>query len=249
MQTKQLDVKTPDGACDTFIAYPDESRPYPAVILFMDAFGPRPYLHEMAQTLAARGYYVLLPNMFYRVRRAPVVDAQFPVRAEALPEIRKQFGPLFSSLTPELSMKDAGAFLEFLAQQSQVRPGKVGVTGYCMGGALALRTAAQFPDRIAAAASFHGGNLASETPNSPHLLIPRMKAEIYVAHADNDQSMPSEQMTRLRSALEASGLRFEAEVYPGAAHGFVMADLPAYQEAALKRHWEKLFALFERTLS
>jgi carboxymethylenebutenolidase len=251
MKTQMLDIKMQDGVCDSFIAYPDDKKQYPAVLLLMDAFGPRDYLYDMAKTIAVRGYYVLLPNLFYRTRRAPVIDAKFPLRAEQMPElIKTQLMPLFHSYTPAMQgMQDAGVFLDFLAQQKQALPGKVGLTGYCMGGSLAIRIAAQYPDRIAAVASFHGGNLATEMPESPHLLLGKIKAKLYIAHADNDQSMPPEQITRFREALDKSGHKdVEAEVYTGAAHGFTMADLPAYNEAACKRHWEKLFGLFGDSL-
>lgn len=248
MQTKSIDLKTQDGTCDVFIAYPEDNGSYPAVLFYMDAFGPRAYLYEMAQTLAARGYYVLLPNSFYRVRRAPVVDMKFPVRPESMPEAVKQIMPLFQSFTPELGMRDAAAFLDFLAHQKQAQPGKAGITGYCLGGRLSILTAAHYPDRVAAAASFHAAGLATGAPDSPHLLLSKIKAELYIAHADNDAHNSPEQIERLRNALEQSGLRYEAELYTGAAHGFAMADLPAYNEAALKRHWDKLSALFQRTL-
>ena len=251
MKTRMIDIKTPDGACDSFIAYPDGGKQHPAVLLLMDAFGPRDYLYEMAKTIAARGYYVLLPNLFYRTRRAPVIDAQFPLRAEDMPMlIKQQLMPLFQSYTPAVQgLQDAGVFLDFLSGQKQALPGKVGLTGYCMGGSLAIRIAAQYPDSIAAATSFHAGNLATEAPDSPHLLLGKIKAKLYIAHADNDQSMPAEQIERLREALKQSGHQDDtAEIYSGAIHGFTMADLPAYNEAACKRHWEKVFELFERLL-
>jgi carboxymethylenebutenolidase len=139
-------------------------------------------------------------------------------------------------------------FPRFLSREKEVQPGKIGMTGYCMGGGLAVRAAIRYPDRVAAVASFHAGKLASDTPDSPHLLLDRIKAELYIAHADNDKSMPAEQIEILRNALERSGIRYEAELYEGAAHGFTMADLPAYNEAALKRHWVKLFELLGRCL-
>ena len=243
-----VDIKTPDGICDTYIAYPEDSGSYPAVLFFMDGFGPRAYLYEMVKAIASRGFYVLLPNMFYRIGRVPVVDIKFPVRPEDMPEIIKKVMPLFQTFTPELGMRDTAVFLDFLAQQKQVLPGKIAVTGYCLGGGLAIRTAIQYPDRVAVASSFHAGNLATETPNSPHHFLSQIKAELYIAHADNDKSMPPEQIERLNKALEQSGIKYEVEIYKGAAHGFTMADLPAYNEAALKRHWEKLFNLLERSL-
>jgi carboxymethylenebutenolidase len=248
MKTQIMGIKTQDGVCDVFIAYPEDTGAYPAILFFMDGFGPRAYLYEMAKTIAARGYYVLLPNMFYRIRRAPVTDIKFPLRAEDMADVVKLIMPLFKSYNPEFGMRDTATFLDFLDKQKQVIPGKIGTTGYCMGGGLSIRSAARYPDRIKVAASFHAGNLATEAPDSPHLLLNRVKAELYIAHADKDQSMPAEQIERLNSALEKAGVRYEAELYSGASHGFTMADLPAYNEAALQRHWNKLFELFERTL-
>jgi len=246
MKTQIIDIKTPDGACDTFIAYPEEKGACPAVLFLMDGFGLRDYLYEMAKTIASRGYYVLLPNMFYRLGRAPIIDLKFPLHVQDMPEAVKKLMPLFKTYSPEFGMRDTAVFFDFLAQQEQVRPGPISLTGYCLGGSLSIRAAARFPDQIKAAASFHAGNLATEASDSPHLLLGKVKAELYIAHADNDQSMPPEQIERLKAALVQSGIRYEAELYKDAAHGFTMADLPAYNEGALKRHWEKLFGLLER---
>jgi carboxymethylenebutenolidase len=245
LKTQTIDIKTQDGTCDAFIAYPQGNGPYSAVLFLMDGFGLRDYLYEMAKTIADQGFYVLLPNMFYRIRKAPVTDIKFPVRPEDMPEVSKQLMSLFQNFNPEMSMRDTSVFLDFLANQKEVRPGPVFVTGYCMGGGLAIRAAALFPDKISVAASFHAGKLATDEPNSPHLLLGRIKAILYIAHADNDKSMPPAQIERLNKALQQSGIRYEAELYSGAAHGFTMADLPAYNEAALKRHWKKLFELLE----
>jgi carboxymethylenebutenolidase len=247
MKTQNIEIKTTDGICDSYIAYPGNDK-YPAVLLYMDAFGPRPYLYEMAQKLAAEGYFVLVPNLFYRVKKAPVVDLKFPLQMQDMPEAFKTLGPLFQTFSAENALRDAGVFLDFLAQQKNVASALVGATGYCMGGTLAIRTAARYPNRIAAAASYHAGNLASEAPDSPHRLLKEIKSELYVAHADNDQSMPPEQIKRFREALEGSHMKFKAELYEGAAHGFTMADLPAYNKAALERHWDSLFDLLDRAL-
>ena len=251
MKTEHIDINTPDGVCDTYIAYPDEgteNKIYPAVILFMDAYGPRQYMYDMAQKLASHGYYVMLPNMFYRVRKAPVVDLTFPLKQEDMPGAIEQIMAFFKTYKIEQAMQDADVFLDFLATQKQVRPGKIGTTGYCMGGALAVRLAARHPEKIAAAASYHAGNLATEMPDSPHLLLSKIKAELYIAHADNDKSMPAEQINRLDAALSASQVTHKSEVYSDAAHGFTMEDLPAYNQLALKRHWESLLDLFARNL-
>jgi carboxymethylenebutenolidase len=246
MKTQMIDIKTQDGVCDAFIAYPADNGSYPAVLFFMDGFGLRDYLYEMAKTIAARGYYVLLPNVFYRLGRAPVVDIKFPVRPEDMPEMSKKMMPLFQSFSPSVAMQDVAVFLDFLAQQKQVLSAKIGIAGYCLGGGLALRAAALYPDRVAVAAIFHAGRLATDAPDSPHLLLSHIKAQLYIANADNDKSMPPDQIERLRGALEQSGIRYEMELYNGASHGFTMADLPAYNEVALKRHWKKLFELLKK---
>jgi carboxymethylenebutenolidase len=244
MKTELLNLKTPDGVCDTFAAYPDDGKAYPAVLFLMDGFGVRPYLHQMAEKLASAGYYVLLPNLLYRLRPAPVFPLQFPLSKEDIPNAVPLLMGALKAYDHEAGLRDIGAFLDFLGGNEAVKQGKVGLTGYCFGGGMALRAAARFPNRVGAVASFHGGNLATEAPNSPHLLASRIRARVYVAHADNDSSMPPEQQERLSQAFREAGLRHEIELYPGAAHGFAMADLPAYNEGALQRHWEKLLALF-----
>ena len=173
-----IDIKTRDGICDVFIAYPDENDLYPGVLFYMDGFGPRTYLYEMAKTIASYGYYVLLPNLLYRVRRAPVVDVKYPVRPQDMPEVIKLLMPLFKTYDPESGVQDAKAFFDFSYHQKQVRPGKIGITGYCMGGGLAVRTAARYPDRVAAVACFHAAKLATDAPDSPHKFLSLIKAEL-----------------------------------------------------------------------
>jgi carboxymethylenebutenolidase len=248
MIQKHFDILIEQKSCDTFAVYPEEGGRYPGVILLMDAFGPRAYLEQMATTLAEHGYYVLVPNMFFRIKRAPIVEAQFPLKPEDMPEVQNAMMAVHGMFSQDQGVKDIGVLLEFLSAQKQVRPGKVGLTGYCMGGGLALCAAGTYADKVAAVASFHAGKLANDAPNSPHLFIHKIESEIYIAHADNDGSMPPEQIEKLQQAIDASGVIAEAEVYKGAAHGFTMADLPAYNEAALERHWKKLLALFQRRL-
>jgi carboxymethylenebutenolidase len=166
-----------------------------------------------------------------------------------MPEAIKVIMPLFQNFSVESAVNDAEFFLDYLSEQKHVRAGKVGATGYCLGGGLSIRTAARHPNRIAAAASFHAGNLATDAHDSPHLLLNKIKAELYIAHADNDQSMPAAQIERLNTALKESHVRYKAEVYKDAAHGFTMADLPAYNKAALALHWKNLSELFNRTLT
>jgi carboxymethylenebutenolidase len=240
------DITTPDGVCDSYIAYPDSGGPFPAVILYMDAIGIRPVLQRMAERIAANGFYVLMPNLFYRQGRAQPGEA-----AEVLkPENRPKLIERMQALTPDAVSRDAGVFLKFIASQKNVKSGsKVGLTGYCMGGGMALRTAEAYPDRVAAAASFHGGNLATEAPDSPHRLVGQVKGELYFGHADQDRIMPPEDIARLDGALQAAKVRYQSELYHGALHGYTMPDLPAYNKAAEDRHWERLLALFQRTLN
>src|SRR5581483_2579411 len=153
MKTQTIDITTSDGVCDAYVAYPDQGS-HPGVLLLMDGFGLRPYLHSMAEKLAAQGYYVLVPNLLYRINRAPVLDLKFPLKAEDMGNARALLGPIFKKFSAEESLKDVGALLEFLSDQKQVRPGKLGLTGYCLGGAMAIRAAGKFPEKIAAAASF-----------------------------------------------------------------------------------------------
>jgi carboxymethylenebutenolidase len=245
MANKTIDIKTPDGACDTYVSYPDLGGRSPAVVFFMDGIGIRPVLKQMADRIAAEGYYVLLPNMFYRRGRAPVFDVATILKPENRPALME----LVMSLTPERVVGDAGVFLNFLAEQKEVRASsKVGLTGYCMGGGMVVRTAAHYPDRVAAGASFHGGGLATEDANSPHRLVGKVRGRFYFGHADQDQFMTPEQIDRLDQALKSAGTVFEAEFYTGARHGFTMSDLPVYNREACDKHWQRLLSLFKETL-
>jgi carboxymethylenebutenolidase len=246
-RTSAIDIPTADGTADAILAVPDGDGPWPGVLVYMDAFGPRPRLEEMAARIASEGYVVVVPNVFYRHGRAPVVDLPDLTVPENRSAIFEKLGPVMQTLTPELAMRDAGAYLDFLASDERVS-GPVGTVGYCMGGALALRTAARFPDRVAAAASYHGGRLATDAPDSPHREFGGIRAEVYVGHADNDGSMPPEQQRLVADTLESAGVTYRAELYDGARHGFTMADTAMYDEAATERHWETLLDLFARTL-
>lgn len=243
-----VDVPTPDGVADAILAVPSEEGRHPGVLLYMDAFGLRPRLEEMARRIAAEGYVVLVPNVFYRSGRAPVVDLGDLSRPENRATIFDKLGPLMAALTPELAMRDAAAYLDFLATDERVSAGPVGTVGYCMGGGLALRTAALAPDRVGAVASFHAGRLATDAPDSPHRSFGSIRGEVYVAHADNDGSMPPEQQDLVERTLTEAGVTHRAELYAGAAHGFTMVDTAAYDEAATDRHWDNLLPLLARTL-
>jgi len=243
-----VDIPTQDGVADAYLAHPDDGAAHPAVLLYMDAFGLRPRLSEMADRLVAAGYTVLVPNVFYRHGRAPVVDLPDFIDDDARPGLFGQLVPLIQGLTPEAADRDADAYLSWLAACPQASGGPIGVTGYCMGARLALRVAGSHPDRVAAAAGFHGGRLATDTPDSPHLLADRITAELYFGHADQDPSLPPEQIERLEKALTEAGVRHRAEVYAGAGHGYTMADTTVFDPQATERHWTALLDLLGRNL-
>ncbi|GAA4912968.1 dienelactone hydrolase family protein [Streptomonospora salina] len=244
-----VDVTTEDGTADAYLAHPgDGGGAHPGVLLYMDAFGLRPQLERMARRLAGAGYTVLVPNVFYRHGRSPVVELPEFIDPGQRPEIFQKLGPIMQSLTPDQAMRDADAYLRYLSGLPRTADGPVGVLGYCMGAALALRTAGTYPDRVAAMAGFHGAELASDAPDSPHLRADRISAELYFGHADEDPGMPPAQMRRLDQALTAAGVTATAEVYTGARHGFTQADTASHDPEATERHWRALLDLLGRTL-
>jgi carboxymethylenebutenolidase len=246
---QSVDVPTRDGTADALFCRPDGGGPHPGVVLFMDAYGLRPAVEAHARRLSGHGYCVLVPNLFYRSRRSPVLD-NFEERIGSgdRTALFEELKPMMAQVTPEASIADAQAWLEFLRGRSEVREAPIGTAGYCMGGRMALRMAGEFADAVSAAASFHGGNLATGEDSSPHLAAVRAAGELYIGHADNDRSMPPEQMARLTRELAEAHVRHTAELYPGAAHGWTQADTPAYDEAACERHWMRLTELFGRVL-
>jgi carboxymethylenebutenolidase len=245
MSRRDVSIPTADGACGATLHTPDDGGRWPAVIMFPDAGGRRPTFHDMAQRLADLGYAVLLPDVFYRHGDWKPFDMTTALSDEAE---RNRLLSMVGSVTKELAARDTEAFLDWLATQPEVAAGKVGTTGYCMGGGLALNAAGRFPDRVGAAASFHGGRIATTDPDSPHLLAAEMQAKVYVAGAENDASFDEEQFQRLSVALADAGLDHTLVTYP-AAHGFAVPDNPAYDEAAAERHWKALERLFASALT
>jgi carboxymethylenebutenolidase len=245
MTRRDVSIPTADGTMDASLHTPETTAPWPAVIMFPDAGGVRPTFHEMAQRLADLGYAVLLPNPFYRLGPFEPFDMK---TAFSDPDERARLMALVGSVTKDNATRDTEAMLTFLADQPEVSGTKVGTTGYCMGGGLALNAAGRFPDRIAAAASFHGGHIASTAPDSPHLLAGAMTAKVYVAGAENDASFDDEQFERLSAALLAAGVDHELLTYP-ALHGFAVPDNPTYDEAAATRHWQALESLYDSALT
>jgi len=236
-----IDISTRDGIADAYLAQPDD-RPRGGVLLLMDAFGLRPRIAEMADRIAGEGYVVLAPNLYYRAGRAPVVElGDMSDRAALFARLR----PLMETLGADNLIPDGSAYLDALAERA---PAPFGITGYCLGARLGLRLAAAYPDRVAALGGFHGGRLVTDDHDSPHLLVPQIRAELYFGHADEDGSNTPEQIAALDAALEAAEVRHQSEVYAGASHGYTMADTPAYDAAATERHFAALFALLDRAL-
>ncbi len=240
----RIDLQTADGLMDTYVFEPPGTGPWPAVIFYMDAMAVRPELKSMAERLAANGYVVALPNLFYRAGPiAPVNPATFVTPG---PERDRVFALIHSLDGPKV-MSDTKALLGHLETRSTVR-GKVGTVGYCMGGGYALLAAGTFPERIGAAASFHGGALATSRPDSPHLVAPAIKAKVYIGAAGIDPMFSDEQREAVRQALEDAHVEFTLEVYPGVRHGFTVTGHPVYDAAASERHWQVLLRLFSDTL-
>ncbi|MET8425546.1 dienelactone hydrolase family protein [Nocardia sp. NPDC004860] len=243
-----VDIRTPDGVADAYVVHPDDGAPHPGVLVIQDGFGLRPSLRALADRIAAHGYTVLLPNAFYRHGRAPVVELPDFIDPSERPEIFEQVFPMIRELTPERMRSDAGAYLDWLAASPRVAPGKVGLTGYCMGARLAVIIAAMFPDRVAAVAGFHGGPLVTDSPESPHLTVGNITGELYFAHAGEDHHMTPEHIAQFDKALDAAGIRHRTEVYEGAQHGYTQADTSAYDAEADERHYRELLNLFDRNL-
>jgi len=248
MREVSLDIPIGDDVADAFLVRPDGPGPYPGVLLFMDAFGLRPRLREMAARIAGRGYAVLAPNILYRGGRSPQFDLEAlgdPARRGA---VFGQVMPHIQALTTSRVTRDARFYLDFFAAQEGVAAGPVVLVGYCMGGTNAVRVTEAYPNRVKGVASFHAGRLATDQPDSPHLYVEEISGEVYLAHADHDQSMTPAQIKTLEAALDRAGVRYTSEVYEGAPHGFTMSDTAAYHEAAERRHWTALFAFLDRVL-
>jgi carboxymethylenebutenolidase len=240
-----VEISTPDGVADAALYYPQGAGPWPAVLIWPDVVSLRPAFREMGRRLAGEGYVVLVPNLYYRVRKAPVVDGAFNF---ANPEDRAKLAPMRASVTPEGTDRDAVAYLAFLDALKQTDTSKrAGVQGYCMGGPLSFRTAAAVSGRIGAVGSFHGGGLYTDQPTSPHLLLTKTTAEFLVAVADNDDKQDPTIKDKLKVAMDAAGRASVIEVYP-AAHGWCVRGSAVYDEVQAERAWAALLALYRRNL-
>ncbi len=246
MAHQQIALATADGSCPAHVFHPDGAGPWPGVLMFMDGIGMRPAIVALGEHLARDGYYVLLPDLFYR---AGAYTAPDPKQLFADEAVRSAwFQRVFQHVSLDKTMRDMRAFLAHLAAQPAVRQPRFGVTGYCMGGRLALAAAGHYPEQIAAAAAYHPGNLATDAPDSPHLLAPKIRARVYVGGAMEDQSFPDEQKQRLEQALTAAHVDHVIETYP-ARHGWVPSDTPVHDPAQAERHWQTLLDLLARTLA
>jgi carboxymethylenebutenolidase len=247
MPRLEVTIKTRDGVCPASVFTPAGSAgPWPGVIFFMDGVGIRPVMWEMGQRLADGGYVVLLPDLYYRLGPYAPRD---PKQIWADPALREEAMKFIGSLNRDRKVSDGEAFIEFLSARPEVEGDRLGTTGYCLGGNCALTAAGAFAGRFAAVASFHGANLAADQPESPHLFVKNITGRVYVAGAIEDASFPEEQKERLERALTDAGVEHVIETYPGARHGFAVADQPVFDQAAAERHWRTLFDLFGETLS
>lgn len=239
-------ITTPDGEADAYFVHPT-SGSHAAVLMWPDILGLRPAFREMGRRLAQSGYSVLVVNPFYRSAPSPVVPEGASFQD---PDIRSVVLPMAQQLNADTHMSDARTFVAWLDQQSAVDTNRqIGTMGYCMGGPIIMRTAAAVPERIGAAASYHGGGLATDNPDSPHLLIPSMQAELLIAIAENDHEREPHVEGKLRDAFESAGVRAEIEVYDGALHGWCVIDSAVYHEAQAERAWARTLAMFERALA
>ncbi|MFC5497668.1 dienelactone hydrolase family protein [Caenimonas terrae] len=242
MIEKHIDITTRAGAMNSFVVHPEEHGPHPVVLFYMDAPGKREELHDMARRLASVGYYVVLPNLYYRRSH----DYWLKERTE--PALAVMFDHMHS-LTNALVTQDTEAMLRHIDAQPEADGARVGAVGYCMSGPFVMAAAAAFPQRIKSIASIHGAQLVTDKPDSPHLMAPKIKCESYFACAQTDRWAPPETIAVLQQALQAAGTPHRIEWYPGTEHGFVFPlRAGIYDRAGAERHWERLFDLFRRTL-
>jgi carboxymethylenebutenolidase len=244
MSQQQVGIQTKDGMCKASVLTPEGKGQWPAVIFYMDGFGIRPAMVEMADHIAKQGYVVLLPDLYYRLGAyGPMVPKEV-----LKGDFRAIMGPMMASTDNHKAAEDTAAFLSYLDSRDDVAGKKVGTVGFCMGGGMAITAAGYYPDRVAAAASFHGGRLATDEPTSPHLVVPKIKAEVYVAGADKDHGYPPEMAQKLEEVRTKAGVRHKSEIYTDKLHGWMKPDMPVFDAEAAERGWKELFALYARTL-
>jgi carboxymethylenebutenolidase len=242
---QHVDINTKDGVTEAFVCHPRKKGPWPAVIFYMDAPGIREELHDMARRIATVGYFVVQPNLYYRHGRG--ISLTSDCTTDGHPENKRMFELMFT-LSNDLIAEDTGALLEFLKGQPAAKTERVGALGYCMSGQFAITAAARYPNQIRAAASYHGVALATDKPDSPHLLADKIRGEVYLGFGEKDHLTPPDQIETVDKAFKQAKAKYELEIYPGAGHGFVFPQRASYVKAAAERHWETMFDLFGRTL-
>jgi carboxymethylenebutenolidase len=245
MSEELVSITTTDGECPSYVFTPGDGAAHPAVIFYMDGLGIRPVLLEMSRRLASHGYIVLLPDMYYRAGPREPLDV---AAVFASGDLGGALAPLLAATDNRRAAEDSRAFLDYLASRPDVVGLKVGTTGYCLGGGISLTVAGTYPSRVAAAASFHGGRLVTDSEFSPSRVAGDITARVYVAGADADAGYPVAQADELEALLTTAGVDHRLEIYPGALHGFTMTDFPVYDEEAAERHWRELLGLLEETL-
>ncbi|SAK83539.1 carboxymethylenebutenolidase [Caballeronia glebae] len=244
MTYEKVQVSTRDGVCPVHVFTPASGTIWPAIVFYMDAGGVRPAELQMARRLAEAGYVVLLPDLFYRYGAYGPFDPVEVFKGD----VRAILGPLMATTDNEKAAEDTRALLTYLDTRTDVAGKRIGAVGFCMGGGMAIAAAGTFPERFAAVASFHGGNLATDAPASPHRYASRLKAEVYVAAAEGDASYPPDMAQRLERAFDEAGVRYRAQTYAGAAHGWMKPDFPVYDPVAAEEGWSNLIAFFDRIL-
>jgi carboxymethylenebutenolidase len=247
MQERIVDIPTRDGQMNSWIFHPDKPGPHPTVILYMDSVGIREELCDMARRLATVGYYVLMPNLYYRMVRSVDIDAD-RLRDPAYAQTRDHMWTLNRSLSNTMIEQDTEAMLTFLHTEPQARSAKIGVVGYCLSGRFVFRVAGRFPERIAASASIYGARLVTDLPDSAHLLAEHIKGEMYFACAQFDDYISQEALDSIQGQIDQHQLNARIEMYPEAHHGFAFPKRQVYHKPSAERHWERLFDLFARTL-
>jgi carboxymethylenebutenolidase len=246
IKESEVEIKTPDGTCDAYFVHPVKGK-YPAVLIWPDIFGLRPAFRQMGKRLAESGYTVLVINPFYRTKKAPTAP-EHPDFND--PAMRQSLMSLAGTLSPATALTDASAFVAYLDRQPAVdKKRKIGTTGYCMGGPFVFRTAAAHPDRVGAGATFHGGGLATDKPESPHLLIPEMKAHFLIAIAENDDQREPAVKDILRDSFAKANLPAEIEVYAGTKHGWCPPDSAVYNAEQAEKAWSHMMVLFKTALA
>ncbi len=243
----ETEITTDDGIMDAFVCHPEEGGPFPAIILYMDAPGIREELRDMARRIGTVGYFVILPNLYYRTGREGHYGFDLE-RIRSDPEHLENMFKIMDETTNERVVADTAPLLKFIESQPQAAPGQVGCVGYCMSGRIVVSVAASYPQNFAAIASYYGVGIMTDEDNSPHLAAKNITGEVYLAFAETDVYVPEPLLEAIPAAFDKAGVNYRMEIYPGTDHGFAFPQRPAYNKAAGDRHWERMFALFERNL-